>query len=139
MKRLIFSMIFLIPALLYAQNYVEASGQTVVFNLAAGAKAGWDKNASPIRSPRITNQASSRNVISGLINQKYVSFTIRSQEKQQPLSIAVYRFDGRLLTRAPVSNTNTIALDHPLPNGCYWLRLESNSKALATTRLWVTR
>jgi hypothetical protein len=139
MKRIIISIFLIVTALIYAEDYIEASGQTVAFNLSAGAKAGWDKNASAIRSPRIINQTTSRSVISGLINQKYVAFSIRSQEKQQPLSIAVYRFDGRLLTRAPVSNTNTIALDHPLPNGCYWLRLESNGKALATTRLWVTR
>ncbi len=32
----------MVPVIVFAQSYLEASGQTTVFTLTAGVKTGWD-------------------------------------------------------------------------------------------------
>jgi hypothetical protein len=45
----------LIPGCLYAQQYIEASGQTVAFDLKAGARAAWNNQGSGVFHPSITS------------------------------------------------------------------------------------
>jgi len=137
MKRTFLLMILITAIALYAQNYFEASGQTVAFRLAAGEKAGWNKNALA-RIPHAARRSSSSFTITKMIDRYTVSFTIDCQYKQQPLAIAIFRLDGHLIKRVSSAKAGKIAFNPPLPNGCYWLRLESNNKAIATTRLCVT-
>jgi hypothetical protein len=122
-----------------AQEYVEASGQTVIFDLKAGAKAAWDKNASPVQRPQFTKAKQRVFSISGLIDNNQITCNISGPLPVTGAAISIYRLDGMLVDRISLTSAHTIILKKQISNGYYWLRLELNKKSLAVTRLLVAR
>jgi hypothetical protein len=129
----------MIPALLCAQDYLEASGQTVAFDLTAGATAAWDPGAAPVYVPRVVKGERSSFLLSGSRDDGRYLFTVSGSTLPRGTTLAVYRLDGRLVSRASMTRANIFALETCPPNGYYWMRLEADGRALALSRMLVAR
>lgn len=129
MRTLIF--LCLLPAMIFAQQYYQASGQTQVFTLTAGAKAG------PTTVRHVTNSA--------LTTAPHLAMTTADGIR---LSIAgvigharvtIYNLSGKVLQVAETNGCESIALRANLSNGVYFARLEVNGRLVQTTRFWKAR
>jgi hypothetical protein len=128
-----------IQMMVFAQEYVESSGQTMPFDLKAGAKAAWDKTVSGVRtSPGIHSKTSAFR-LTCLVDMEKLIFVATGNNPAQEASLSIYRLDGVLVDRASSSTANMFTFDKCLSNGYYWVRLESNGKSLALTRMLLAR
>ena len=136
------SKIFLIPAMalalclgVSAQNYVEASGQTNVFTLKAGAKAGWTGvlmvQRAVGRTLPITLTAARSNGA--------VSFNISGQKPPTGATLAVYAVNGELLERATQSLDGSFHLNRTFADGFYTVRLEKAGQTIVSTNFLAAR
>jgi hypothetical protein len=121
----------LLPAMIFAQQYYEASGQTRVFTLSAGAKAGPSairnvgRTIPSLKSPMlVTMQNGIRISVSGIQGQSRVS---------------IYNLAGKRMQLAVISEKSPVALRSDLPCGVYFARLEMNGNLVQSIRFWKAR
>jgi hypothetical protein len=124
-------LILVLTGVISAQGFITASGQTVPFTLQAGARAGWDTSAIAIE--RVTVNPVLPLVFTafynGLINYKVTDPVVVNNAR-----VSLYNIAGRLIQREAVTRMQgTFALNHPLANGIYFVRLETALKIPAKT------
>ncbi len=121
-----------LPAIAIAQQYYEASGQTTVFTLTAGAKAGPGSSAvlyhaplTPIASPHMLV------TVQNGIHIRIPGFNGLGR-------VSIYNLAGTTIQTAYIDGSSTVAL-RSVPNGVYFAQLEVNGRVVQTTRFWKTR
>jgi hypothetical protein len=115
----------LIPALVMAQDFFEASGSTAVFTLKAGAKAP----PVAIKAAQVTSKQKTLHItFSGTVLRvnPLVSGTLR-----------LYSLNGRMLEKHAIDSYGIVNFKRPLKNGIYLIRIESEGVQLKTTKLIV--
>jgi hypothetical protein len=134
--------VFLIPAVIFAfcfniaaQEYVEASGQTAVFTLQAGAKAPWSGILMMQRSAGRSLPIS----LSASRNGATISFCVIGQKAPSAATIAVYAVNGSLLERVGQSNDGSFHLSRNFADGFYTVRLEKAGQTLVSTNFLAAR
>jgi hypothetical protein len=117
--------------MVFAQQYYEATGQTRVFTLTAGAKAG----PSAVRKvSRATPSLKSPMVIT-MQNGVHISV----QDFQGIGRISIYNLAGKQVQSAKINGKSMIALRSDLSIGVYYARLEVNGNIVQATRFWKAR
>ncbi|MDD5674591.1 MAG: T9SS type A sorting domain-containing protein [Chitinivibrionales bacterium] len=135
MRKLGIFLFFCFPCFLFAQQYTEMSGQTVVFNLSAGAKASWNSAAAKVISPAI---ASPLRKAFALTSRDGKSVTYGFDNSNASVNMVVYSLAGaRLKTVALAAPFGSVNLN--LANGYYLLRLERPAAPVFCTPLLITR
>lgn len=129
MRKLFF--LFLIPALVLAQQYYEASGQTQVFKLTAGAKAG---GSGILTRSRIAKTASPRMLVT---TQNGIRIGISGVQGQGRISI--YNLAGKRLQITEIAGNASVVLGSDISTGVYIARLEVNGHLAQSTRFWKAR
>ena len=134
--------VLLIPALVLtfsgtiaAQEYVEASGQTAVFTLKAGAKAPWSGILMMQRSAHSSLPIS----LSASRNGATISFSVIGQKAPSAATIAIYAVNGSLLERVSQSNDGFFHLSRSFADGFYTVRLEKAGQTIVSTNFLATR
>lgn len=121
----------LLPVIVFAQSYFEASGQTVAFTLTAGAKAGWNPGIS-VEKPRVMAAPPDVFRISWARNGLYVHAGAKG-------IIKLFDMRGRMITSLKVERDGFIGLTHYLANGIFAARFEAPGKTVRTAKLAVVR
>jgi hypothetical protein len=127
MRTLIF--LFMLPVFCLGQTYIEASGQTPPFLLAAGQTTLAERAAQP--SSRALSLSISPNPSTGEI---YFNTAGLSKGK-----VAVFTVSGRKTGEVLIRAGRFAPFNRVLPNGLYLARLESEGKILLTKRFLVVR
>jgi hypothetical protein len=139
MKRiaLVITAVFGLAAACWGQAYYEASGQTQVFTLAAGAKAGWDVPATPVKASCSSHVDPS---ISILTHSGKNGTRVCVSGRQEHSHIAIYNAAGqRLWNREVDKSVSPFAAAVRLAPGVYFARLSVNGQTAQTTRFMVAR
>lgn len=121
----------LLPAMISAQQYYQASGQTQVFTLTAGTKAG---PSAVLPGSRIARSVASHMLIT---TQNGVHISVAGVQGQGRVSI--YNLAGKRVQSAEVTGASSFALRSDLSNGVYFARLEVNGRLVQSTRFWKAR
>jgi hypothetical protein len=121
-RRPLFLLCF-VPALLWAQDYYEASGQSAVFTLKAVTTATYTPiKASPVvRHIRIIYDGTKLRVFPAARG-----------------TLRIYQPNGRTLNVCPVDGAGMAAIKWPLGNGVYLLRFEADGLSAESFKLAVT-
>jgi hypothetical protein len=122
-----------------AQEYVEASGQTVVFNLAAGAKAAWNPQGSPVIHQAFPPQLSA---ISSMKIQSIGTSTKFIITKNAAMGAQLKLFDirGQLKDEFILDKSSEqITLPKRYSAGRYLARLTSGASTIVTQSFTVVR
>ena len=129
MRKLFF--ICLIPAALWSQQYYQASGQTQVFTLTAGAKAG--------PSAVLPRSQIARSIMPHMLvtTQNGVHISILGVQGQGRVSI--YNLAGKRVQSAETAGASSLTLRTDISNGVYIARLEVNGRLVQSTRFWKAR
>jgi hypothetical protein len=126
----------IIPCSLLAQEYVEASGQTNVFDLKAGAKAGWNTSGSGIL---YTQKIDNIRIMNIRLNADRKSISITTSGARN-LSFDLFSVNGTRIIRTPVAGQSPmVLLKSPLLPGYYLARMKSNGLTIHTTTFFVSR
>jgi len=121
----------MLPVVAFAQITLQASGQTSVFTLTAGAKAGWNNPGTSVEVAAIAPVLSAFRVNAagnGLFVQTGAKGMIR-----------LFDVRGSLAAALTVERDGFIALSRGLANGVYAARFDAPSMTVRTTRLAVVR
>jgi hypothetical protein len=129
MRKLI--LLCLIPTALWSQQYYQASGQTQVFTLTAGAKAG---PSAVLPRGRLTQSIAPHMLIT---IQNGVHINIRGIQGQGKVSI--YNLAGKKVQSAEITGASSFALRSDISNGVYFARLEVSGRLVQSTRFWKAR
>ena len=129
MRKLLF--LCLIPAALWSQQYYQASGQTRVFTLTAGAKAG---PSAVLPGSRIARAVQPHMLVN---TQNGVHISILGVQGKGRISI--YNLVGKRVQSAEIFSASSFALRSDLSDGVYLARLEVNGQLAQTTRFWKVR
>ena len=121
----------LLPAMIFAQQYYQASGQTQVFTLTAGAKVG---PVAVLPHGRLTSSITPHMLVT---MQNGVRLSILGVQGQGRVSI--YNLAGKQVQIAEIAGNSSVALRSDLSNGVYFARLEANGRLVQTTRFWKAR
>ncbi len=121
----------ILPVIAFAQNYFEASGQTTIFNLVAGATAGWD---SPSTSSERIGAMPSYNAFR--ISMAGNGLVIHAGAKG---IIKLLDIRGRMVTTVAVAYDGFVPLSRGMANGVYVARFEAPGFSVKTARLAVVR
>jgi hypothetical protein len=122
----------LLSAVANAQQYYEASGQTSVFTLTAGAKAGPGTSAVRLNS-HLTPSAPPHMLVT---MQNVIHIIILGVQGHGRVSI--YNLVGKTIQTAYIDGKSSITLKS-VPRGVYFARLEVNDRLVQTTRFWKER
>jgi hypothetical protein len=121
----------LLPAMIFAQQYYEASGQTQVFTLTAGAKAG---STAILPHGRLT-PSSAPHMLVTMQNGVHISIAgIQGNGR-----VSIYNLSGKRVQTAEITGKSSVALRSDLSGGVYFARLEVNGRLVQTTRFWKAR
>ena len=129
MHKLLF--LCLIPAALWSQQYYQASGQTQVFTLTAGAKAG---PSAVLPGNRVARSVKPHMLVT---TQNGVHISILGVQGQSRISI--YNLAGKRVQSAETADASSLTLRSDISNGVYIARLEVNGRLVQTTRFWKVR
>jgi hypothetical protein len=121
----------LLPALVIAQQYYQASGQTQVFTLTAGAKAG---PTAVLPHGRTACSIAPHMLV---IMQNGVHLSILGVQGDG--SVSIYNLSGKRVQMVEIAGNSSVALRPDLSNGVYFARLEVNGRLVQTTRFWKAR
>jgi hypothetical protein len=139
MKRIALTVmaVFGLAALCWSQAYYEASGQTQVFTLAAGAKAGWEVLATPVKASRSSHVDPSMSI---LTNWGKNGIRVCVNGCQERSRIVIYNAAGqRLWNRDVDKSASPFAAAVRLAPGVYFARLSVNSQTAQAIRFMVAR
>jgi hypothetical protein len=120
---------------LFAQEYTEASGQTVAFNLKAGATAAWDKAASGIIRA-IPNTRASISIKHQMNGNRYLTIAGNIPAGSR---CTIYSLNGQIRLTQSLSARNEILLTGRIQAGYYIARIESGSSILSTVHFLEAR
>jgi hypothetical protein len=130
----IFALAAMVPA---AQDFIEASGQTQAFTLAAGSKATWNQNPSsitialPSSGVRPTIAFSSASGSATLLVDKCPVASV---------TLTVFDLCGRILVRQPIHTIHGSAQTPlKLRSGRYFVKLTTATASLVTRTITVAR
>jgi hypothetical protein len=129
MRKLFF--LCLIPAAVWSQQYYQASGQTRLFTLAAGAKAG---PSAVLPRSQIAHSVTPHMLVT---TQNGVHISILGVQGQGRISI--YNLMGKRVQSAETAGALSLTLRTDISNGVYFARLEVNGRLVQTTRFWKVR
>ena len=115
----------LIPALVMAQDFFEASGSTAVFTLKAGAKAP----PVAIKFTHITPKQKTLHIT--------FSGTVLRVNPLLSGTLRLYSLNGRMIEKHVINSYGTVNFKRPLKDGVYLIRIESEGVQLKTTKLIV--
>ena len=118
-----------------AQTCYEATGQTQVFTLAAGSKAGWTSVSQQGRAPH-SAQANARMTI--LAHSDLGGMDIRVSTGTATGELALFSASGRMVRERAVSGDAIVAVVG-LPTGLHFAWLLLNGRGVQTTRFMVSR
>ena len=121
----------LLPAMIFAQQYYQASGQTQVFTLTAGAKVG---PVAVLPHGRLTSSIAPHMLVT---MQNGVHLSILGVQGNGRVSI--YNLAGKRVQIVEIAGNSSVALRSDLSNGVYFARLEVNGRLIQTTRFWKAR
>jgi hypothetical protein len=114
----------LVPILLFAQEYYEASGQTSIFTLKAGGKA---QIASTGKSLKFFNFKRTFTVTGNILRTTPGKCGI----------LKLFMLDGRVVDVYQVNSSGIITLKRLLKNGVYLLQFESVGSPVEISKLVV--
>ena len=123
-------MFCLLPFIVYAQNYFEASGKTVAFTLKAGAKSGWN-NTTAIEKTSVISLAKIFSIAS-TGSELFVHTELKGV-------LRVFNVRGCLAATITIEHSGFIRLSNSLPNGVYVGRFESPGITTSTARWAVVK
>jgi hypothetical protein len=125
-----------VPISVWAQEYVEASGQTNVFDLKAGAKAGWNTSGSGIL---YTQKIDKIRMLTIRLNADRKAISITNSGAANS-SFELFSVNGTRLVRAMVAGQSPmVLLKSPLLPGYYLARMKSNGLTIHTSTFFVSR
>jgi hypothetical protein len=122
-----------------AQSYFQSSGQTVVFDLKAGAHAAWDKNAAAVYPHRSSPGRIAGKTLHETIRSGKISYSIPGIALDSKTTLAIYSLSGNLMDREYSSLPGTFTIKDFIPNGHYVARLEMGRVPLQSTYLTIAR
>jgi len=134
--RLIFILISALYLSVAAQNYIEKTGQTVVFNLEPGSKAAWNNTISA-EKPAVTSLVQKK--IAVFPNPGSNTISVRVSRGTGNASVSIIDITGKIIQTLPVDATTDIVSGLSFPNGVYFARLSANNKAQETVRFLIVR
>jgi hypothetical protein len=120
----------MLPVVVFAQSYFEASGQTAAFTMAAGAKAGWNPSIAVEKAGVLPAITAFR--ISVASNGLFVHAGSKGVVK-------LFDVRGRMAISVAIEHDGFVALSRNLANGIYAARFEAPGMALKRARLAVVR
>jgi hypothetical protein len=127
-----------IPLAVWAQDYVEATGQTFVFNLQAGATAGWNQNGSAVLYGPAAGTAMSAG-IRLFPDARTFAITFSGPEKSNAI-FELFTIGGKRVAQTALAvSRKSFSLAAPLAPGCYRARIMNNTATVYSTSLFVTR
>jgi hypothetical protein len=130
--RKVFSILCFFALCASAQQYFQASGQTGVFTLTAGATAG--PGSSAVRYVKRVASVAPHMLVTTQNGIRIGVTGIRGAGR-----IAIYNLEGRRVQSADFSGASMVAVRPDLGNGVYFARLEVNGRLVLTTRFWKAR
>jgi hypothetical protein len=125
-----------LPVVIVAQEYIEASGQTVVFELKAGAKAGWNTTGVFLQRHN-GSRAISINRITD--NHGRLSFVIAGAPSAKNIILTVFNAMGSTVEKVSMPAGKILPLSAVLANGYYTARIESAGRIMMNTSFVVAR
>jgi hypothetical protein len=138
MKAVLLFLITLIPCAVFAQDYIEASGQTVAFELKAGSTAAWNSGGSSVlySQPVKSNQSI---LVRMQADRKTISVTNVASSQSHPV-FELFSVNGCRLARASLSSgSQSLSLKTSLTPGYYLARVKQNGTTIHTTTFFVAR
>jgi hypothetical protein len=132
-----FLLLGLLPALLFAQVYIEATGQTQPFTLAAGAKAAWNPAGSATETGGHSSFAAP--AMSVYPNPSHSGITFKVSGCQGQTLVNIYNVLGKKVQSLDFSQKGRTSITAAMPNGIYFARLVVNSRMTQSTRFLVVR
>lgn len=126
-------LIFALPALMCAQVYLEAIGQTLPFKLAAGSRSNWDP-AVAVEQAGTVQQAGP--VMTLYPNPAHTAIVITVQGKGR---VDLFTVAGKKVRSLEFSGGKTSLTANNLANGVYFARLSMKGRTVTTTRFLVVR
>lgn len=127
---------FLWPVLVFSQSYFETIGQTNVFFLKAGNKAGWDPSTD------VSNIKIVQPFTSGLTlfpNPCKTMLRISITGPAGTAMISILDIRGKNVQSIVLNEKRETIFRPNLSNGVYFARLFLNGKRIQTTRFLVVR
>ncbi|OGJ87667.1 MAG: hypothetical protein A2268_04495 [Candidatus Raymondbacteria bacterium RifOxyA12_full_50_37] len=126
----------IVPALLWAQNYYEASGQSRAFTLAAGQKAEWNNTTTVGETAQLIAQGPLTFSVYPNPSNGRVSLSLSGLANGK---VSIYAVNGVKVSSLPIRAGSAVMPSMVLPNGIYFARLESVGKTILTKRFLVVR
>jgi hypothetical protein len=127
----------LFPLAVFGQEYVEASGQTVVFELKAGAKAGWNNTVGIFMSQRANAMAPCINFTMDILGR--LSFSLGNYPAAKNIILTVCNAAGAVIEKSPLADQKPLMLGRILSNGYYIARIDADGKTITNTSFVVAR
>jgi hypothetical protein len=137
MNRIGFLLTVITPLILYAQQYVEVSGQTQSFDLKAGAKAAWNNSSAAIHRPADAANQKPFSLVCPKIGETR-RFVVNGQAIAGS-HLCIYSVRGELVSRTSLTQNNTFILSEKLKNGYYAARIDNEARASYGTHFLMTR
>jgi hypothetical protein len=137
MKLFAWTFVCLFPLVVFGQEYVEASGQTVVFDLKAGAKAGWNNTVSVFMSQRAN--ATAPRIAFTMDNLGRLSFSLGNNPAAKNITLTICNAAGAVIEKSPLSNQKFLVLGRIFTNGYYIARIDADGKTITNTSFVVAR
>jgi hypothetical protein len=121
--------ICLFPLLALSQQTIEASGQTKVFTLKAGAKAG------PVGIKQVHKNLQRIPACINIVDGKYI--VIKSVKQYG--CVTLYNSLGNKLKVSFVNKDGIVNLPRALPSGIYFVKLDMHGQAVQASFLRISR
>jgi hypothetical protein len=115
-----------------AQQYYQASGQTTVFTLTAGATAGPGGSAVRTVRPVVSLAPHMLVAMQGGLH-------ISLAGNRGLARISIYNLAGKRVQKAEITGNAMLPIRSDLGYGVYFARLEANGRLVQTTRFWKAR
>lgn len=128
----IFLLTCMFPALLFAQGYYEAFGQTRPFTLAAGNKADWNS----VVKIRLADHGSLTFSVYPNPSNGRVSLALSGMSNG---NVSIFAVNGVKVSSLSIKAGSAVMPSMVLPNGIYFARLENAGKTILTKRFLVVR
>ena len=126
----------LVVATAFCQSYYEASGQTEVFTLTAGTKAGWNP-AIAVEEAKADKSMACRMEI--YPNPTNTGITIKVQGSKGQTKVKIFDVSGKMVQVLDLMNKTTCKVASGLTNGIYFARVIENGNTMKTSRFLVVR
>lgn len=123
----------LVPALLCAQVYIEAIGQTLPFTLAAGNHSNWDPTVANEKDLSLHLAAPAMTLYP---NPARSAIVITVQGKG---TVDLFTVAGKKVRSLAFAGGKTSVTANNLANGVYFARLSMKGRAVHTSRFLVVR